>query len=56
MISTGYWGHNGEVPGYTSIMMHDKITKGTIVIFFNSELSSTDHLFYRISLILKGLK
>ncbi len=56
IVMTGYWGHNGEVPGYTSLMMHNKTTKGTIVIFFNSELSSTDHLFFRIYQITKNAK
>lgn len=29
------WGHNGGLPGYTSIMMHHRTRKITMVLFFN---------------------
>ena len=38
------------------VLPDNKTTKGTIVIFFNSELSSTDHLFFRIYQITKNAK
>lgn len=32
----GYWGHNGALDGYTSIMMHNTVKNRTIVVFVNT--------------------
>lgn len=51
-----FWGHNGSVPGYTSVMMHDKATGSTIVIFFNTDETNPDGLFLQIAEVIKLLK
>lgn len=50
----GMWGHNGGLPGYTSIMMRDKSRDYTVIIFFNydHEYVTPDALFLAIDDIL----
>ncbi len=44
------WGHNGGLPGYTSIMMHHKTKDITFVIFYNWQHPSItpDQLYLRL--------
>lgn len=50
---TDMWGHNGGLPGYTSIMMRHKTLDRTIVIFYNIQgVTTPDALFLRIEKLL----
>ena len=51
----GYWGHNGALDGYTSIMMHHPIKNRTIVVFVNTypEGDVTGKVFSRIAQVLE---
>lgn len=52
MFSPGknMWGHNGGLPGYTSIMMHHRSRNITYVIFYNiqHETLTPDNLYKRL--------
>ncbi len=53
-LGTDMWGHNGGLPGYTSIMMRHKTLDKTIIIFYNWQANSTpDALFLRIEGLLR---
>jgi D-alanyl-D-alanine carboxypeptidase len=48
------WGHNGGLPGYTSVMMRDKTNDRTIVIFYNVQGSpAPEPLFMSIEKLLR---
>ncbi len=38
----GFYGHNGEAPGYTSLMVHSLEKSCTIVIWYNCSLNGSD--------------
>ncbi len=37
----GFYGHNGSLPGYTSLMIHSPSKNCTIIIWYNSQLPDT---------------
>ena len=39
MEYNGFYGHNGSLPGYTSLMIHSPSKNCTIVIWYNSQLA-----------------
>ena len=47
----GFIGHNGGLPGFTSIMLRDPVRNCTIVIFFNCQLlePTPDALFMKLT-------
>ncbi|MFA7626454.1 MAG: serine hydrolase domain-containing protein [Candidatus Kapaibacterium sp.] len=46
---TEMWGHNGGLPGFTSVMMRHTKMDRTIVVFYNLQgTPNPDHLFLRI--------
>lgn len=50
-----FWGHNGGLPGYTSIMMHNPKSGDTVVIFYNwqNAAATPDQLYQKIVPLLK---
>ncbi len=54
-LGTDMWGHNGGLPGYTSVMMRHKTLDRTIVIFYNMQGKPTpDDLFRRLNKLLES--
>lgn len=54
----GFYGHNGALPGYTSLMMHSPELNCTIIIWYNSQIDSsvpTDLLYVIPKLIYPDL-
>lgn len=54
----GYYGHNGALPGYTSLMMHSPELNCTIIIWYNSQINNsvpTDLLYVIPKLIYPDL-
>jgi len=52
---TDMWGHNGGLPGYTSVMMRHRSLDRTIVIFYNiQDYPKPETLFFRIEGLLKN--
>lgn len=51
----GYWGHNGGLDGYTSIMMHNTAKNRTIIVFVNTypEGDVVGDVFRRIAQVLE---
>ncbi|UOE39887.1 beta-lactamase family protein [Chryseobacterium suipulveris] len=51
----GYWGHTGELFGYSSIMMHNPTTGATIVIAYNYQNQDNlpDNFYRKIVKLLK---
>ncbi len=52
-FDNGYWGHTGTIPGYNTLMMHNKTTKATIVAVYNTNTNDVNKLYYRILEVLK---
>lgn len=51
-----YYGHDGELPGFNSTMVHSNEKNCTIIVWFNCNLDSdgvyTDHIFDRFNEII----
>jgi D-alanyl-D-alanine carboxypeptidase len=48
------WGHNGGLPGYTSVMMRNKSKDRTIIVFYNVQGKPTpEPLFMLIENLLR---
>lgn len=39
----GWWGHDGDIPGYNSVLFHDYRTDTTVIVATNSDNSFTDN-------------
>jgi D-alanyl-D-alanine carboxypeptidase len=38
----GWWGHDGQIPGYTTVVVHDYDLDTTIIVVVNSDVPFTD--------------
>jgi D-alanyl-D-alanine carboxypeptidase len=54
----GFIGHNGGLPGYTNITVHDSVNKATIVVFYNTENDKIkpESMVGKIAELLYGLR
>ncbi len=53
MISEGYYGHSGFVPGYTSVSMYSPERDASIIVLINYNMGSSMNIFHRIAMLLK---
>lgn len=53
MISNGYYGHSGFVPGYTSAAMYSPERDVSIIVLINYNMGSSMDIFHRIAMLLK---